>query len=245
MSGIQWQYIFNPELALESLPYVLKGMGYTLGIALTSMVNGTLLGFFLAMLQLAKWKPLRWLARLYISFMRGTPTLVILFLLYFGFPFIGIQFTAVTAAIIGFSMSSAAYSAEIIRSSLNSVNHGQWEAAYALGLKWSFIMRKVIVPQALRIAIPPMSNVLLDLIKGSSLAAMITVPEMFQNAKDRRWPRVRLYDDVHPGRAHLLGSLQRLRCFPDTHREEIIFVCGMKKEATSLFEVASFFSLMP
>ncbi|MFZ2848429.1 MAG: amino acid ABC transporter permease, partial [Trichococcus flocculiformis] len=183
MSGIQWQYIFNPELALDSLPYVLKGMGYTLGIALTSMLNGTLLGFVLAMLQLAKLKPLRWLARLYISFMRGTPTLVILFLLYFGFPFIGIQFTAVTAAIIGFSMSSAAYSAEIIRSSLNSVNHGQWEAAYALGLKWSFIMRKVIVPQAMRIAIPPMSNVLLDLIKGSSLAAMITVPEMFQNAK--------------------------------------------------------------
>ncbi|HBQ62161.1 MAG TPA: cysteine ABC transporter permease, partial [Trichococcus sp.] len=114
MSGIQWQYIFNPELALDSLPYVLKGMGYTLGIALTSMLNGTLLGFVLAMLQLAKLKPLRWLARLYISFMRGTPTLVILFLLYFGFPFIGIQFTAVTAAIIGFSMSSAAYSAEII-----------------------------------------------------------------------------------------------------------------------------------
>lgn len=183
MSGIQWQYIFNPELALDSLPYVLKGMGYTLGIALTSMLNGTLLGFVLAMLQLAKLKPLRWLARLYISFIRGTPTLVILFLLYFGFPFIGIQFTAVTAAIIGFSLSSAAYSAEIIRSSLNSVNHGQWEAAYALGLKWSFIMRKVIVPQAMRIAIPPMSNVLLDLIKGSSLAAMITVPEMFQNAK--------------------------------------------------------------
>jgi len=183
MAGIQWQYIFNPTLALDSIPFVLKGMGYTLGISLTSMIIGTILGFFLALMRMSPFKPLQWLARIYISFMRGTPTLVFLFLLYFGFPFIGIQFTAVTSAVIGFSLSSAAYSSEIIRSALSSVNHGQWEAAYALGLKWSFIMKKVIVPQALRIAIPPMSNVLLDLIKGSSLAAMITVPEMFQNAK--------------------------------------------------------------
>ena len=87
------------------------------------------------------------------------------------------------AAIIGFSLSSSAYIAEILRSALISVDKGQWEAAYALGLKWAVVMRKIIVPQAMRIAVPPLSNVLLDLIKGTALAAMITVPEIFQQAK--------------------------------------------------------------
>lgn len=183
MSDIQWQYIFDPALALDSLPYVLKGLGYTLGISVSSMIFGTLLGFLLAIMRMSSFNPLRIIAKIYISFMRGTPTLVFLFILYFGFPFIGIQFEAINAAVIGFSLSSSAYIAEIIRSALASIDKGQWEAAYALGLKWSFIMRKVIVPQAMRVAVPPLSNVLLDLIKGTSLAAMITVPEIFQQAK--------------------------------------------------------------
>lgn len=150
---------------------------------MVSMFFGTTIGFLLAIMRMSTSKIISMIARTYISFMRGTPTLVFLFILYFGFPFIGIQFKAVNAAIIGFSLSSAAYSAEIIRSSLHSIDHGQWKAANALGLKWSFIMKKVIIPQAMRLAIPPMSNVLLDLIKGTSLAAMITVPEIFQQAK--------------------------------------------------------------
>lgn len=183
MFGVQWQYVFDPALAVDSLPYVLKGLGYTIGISVSSMIIGTLLGFILAIMRLSSFKLFSVLARIYISFMRGTPTLVLLFILYFGFPFIGIQFEAVNAAIIGFSVSSSAYIAEILRSTLASIDKGQWEAAYALGLKWSFIMRKVIVPQAMRVAVPPLSNVLLDLIKGTALAAMITVPEIFQQAK--------------------------------------------------------------
>ena len=115
--------------------------------------------------------------------MRGTPMLVFLFLLYFGLPNIGIQFSAVTAALIGFSLHSSAYMAEIIRSSLNSIDKGQWEAATALGMSYWQSLLFVILPQATRIAIPPLSNVLLDLIKASSLAAMITVPDLFQRAK--------------------------------------------------------------
>lgn len=183
MSDIQWQYIFDPQLALESIPFLLKGLPYTLGIALVSTIFGIVIGFIVALMRISPVRPLEWLARFYISFMRGTPALVLLFLLYFGLPFIGVQFDAVTAAVIGFSINSAAYVAETIRSALSSVDHGQWEAAYALGLKKSFIMRKVIIPQAARIAIPPLSNIMLDIIKGTSLAAMITVPEMFQNAK--------------------------------------------------------------
>lgn len=126
---------------------------------------------------------LDWAARGYISFMRGTPTLVFLFLVYYGLPFVNVQFSALTASILAFSLNCAAYISEIIRAALSSVELGQWEAARALGLKRSLILRKVIVPQATRMAIPPLSNVLLDVIKGTSLTAMVTVNEMFQNAR--------------------------------------------------------------
>ncbi|MFJ7935879.1 amino acid ABC transporter permease [Sporosarcina sp. NPDC096371] len=183
MVAIDWGNIFDLQLAIESLPYILQGIGYTILISFAGMAIGLFIGFILALGRNSNWRIIRWPARLFISYMRGTPMLVFLFLLYFGLPNIGIQFSAITAAIIGFSLHSSAYMAEIIRSSLNSVDKGQWEAATALGMTAKQTMLSVILPQATRIAIPPLSNVLLDLIKASSLAAMITVPELFQRAK--------------------------------------------------------------
>ncbi|KYD11669.1 amino acid ABC transporter permease [Heyndrickxia sporothermodurans] len=183
MGTIQWEYIFNTKLAIESFPYVIKGIGYTLLISIVSMFFGLLLGFFLALGRMSKNYIFQLPARTYISFMRGVPIIVLLFILYFGFPMIGITFTAVTAAIIGFSLNSAAYMAEINRSAIASVDKGQWEASASLGLSYWQTMRKIILPQAVKIAIPPLSNVLLDLVKGTSLAAMITVPELLQKAK--------------------------------------------------------------
>ncbi|MEK5520786.1 amino acid ABC transporter permease [Heyndrickxia sp. FSL W8-0423] len=183
MGTIQWEYIFNTKLAIESFPYVIKGIGYTLLISIISMFFGLLLGFFLALGRMSKNYIFQLPARTYISFMRGVPIIVLLFILYFGFPMIGITFTAVTAAIIGFSLNSAAYMAEINRSAIASVDKGQWEASASLGLSYWQTMRKIILPQAVKIAIPPLSNVLLDLVKGTSLAAMITVPELLQKAK--------------------------------------------------------------
>ncbi|MCM3596018.1 amino acid ABC transporter permease [Metabacillus idriensis] len=183
MGDIQWEYVFNYELAVDSFPYVIQGIWNTLLISLVSMAIGLVLGFFLALGRTSGYSFLRWPARIYISFMRGVPILVILFILYFGFPIIGIEFTAITAALIGFSLNSAAYMAEINRSALASVDRGQWEASKSLGLSYWQTMRGIILPQAFRIALPPLSNVLLDLTKASSLAAMITVPELFQQAK--------------------------------------------------------------
>ncbi|GIN41628.1 amino acid ABC transporter permease [Heyndrickxia oleronia] len=183
MANIQWEYIFDIKLAIESFPYVMQGIGYTVLISLVSMLLGLILGFFIALGRMSN----KWLfhfpSRLYISFMRGVPILVFLFILYFGLPMIGIEFTAVTAAIIGFSLNSAAYMAEINRSAIASVDKGQWEAASSLGFTYWQTMRKIILPQAVKLALPPLSNVYLDLIKGTSLAAMITVPELFQKAK--------------------------------------------------------------
>jgi cystine transport system permease protein len=183
MNEIEWGLLFDPQLAIDSFPYVLSGIGYTLLIALVSMVAGLIIGFFLALARTSSYLILQWPARMYISFMRGVPILVILFLLYFGFPVIGIEFSAVQAALIGFTLNSAAYMAEILRSSLSSVDIGQWESAKALGLSYWQSMKRIILPQSVRIAIPPLSNVLMDLIKASSLAAMITVPEIFQKAR--------------------------------------------------------------
>lgn len=183
MNEIEWGLLFDPQLAIDSFPYVLSGIGYTLLIALVSMVVGLIIGFFLALARTSSLLILQWPARMYISFMRGVPILVILFLLYFGFPIIGIEFSAVQAALIGFSLNSAAYMAEILRSSLSSVDIGQWESSKALGLSYWQSMKRIILPQSVRIAIPPLSNVLMDLIKASSLAAMITVPEIFQKAR--------------------------------------------------------------
>ncbi len=183
MNEIKWGLLFDPQLAIDAFPYVLGGIWYTLLISLVSMMIGLVIGFFLALARTSRFAILQWPARLYISFMRGVPILVILFLLYFGFPVIGIEFSAVQAAMIGFSLNSAAYIAEIMRSSLSSVDIGQWESSKALGLSYWQSMKRIILPQSIRIAIPPLSNVLMDLIKASSLAAMITVPEMFQKAR--------------------------------------------------------------
>lgn len=95
----------------------------------------------------------------------------------------GIQLDAIVATIIAFTFMSSAYISEIIRSSLQAVDKGQWEAARSLGLRTSLIYRKIIIPQAVRIAVPPLSNVLLDMVKSTALTAMITVPEMFNKAK--------------------------------------------------------------
>lgn len=109
--------------------------------------------------------------------------MVLLFFIYFGLPFMGIELDAIAATIIAFTFMSSAYISEIIRSSLAAVDNGQWEAARSLGLRTPIIYRKVIIPQAIRIAVPPLSNVLLDMVKSTALTAMITVPEMFNKAK--------------------------------------------------------------
>ncbi|ANU19699.1 cysteine ABC transporter permease [Planococcus plakortidis] len=183
MSDIEWGLLFDPELAINSLPYVLEGIWLTLLISMGSMLGGLVIGFFLALARTSKLPLLHLPARLYISFMRGVPILVILFLLYFALPVIGVEFTALQAALIGFTINSAAYIAEVFRSALASVDKGQWESSTALGLTYWQTMRRIILPQSVRIAVPPLSNVYLDLIKASSLAAMITVPEIFQKAR--------------------------------------------------------------
>ncbi|WP_156291713.1 amino acid ABC transporter permease [Oceanobacillus salinisoli] len=182
-NGFDFGGLFDVELAIRSLPFVLEGLPMTIIISVAAMGIGLILGLFLALARSAKTRWLRWPARVYISFMRGTPILVFLFILYFGLPVVGVEMNALTAAILGFGFNSAAYIAEIDRSSLSAVDHGQWEASRSLGLSYGLTLRSIILPQAVRIAIPPLTNIFMDIVKATSLAAVITVPELFQKTQ--------------------------------------------------------------
>lgn len=183
VNGFNFGGLFDVELAIKSLPFVLGGLPMTLIISCAGMGIGLVLGLFLALARNSKVFLFRFIARMYISFMRGTPMLVFLFILYFGLPIVGIKLPALVAALLGFGLNSAAYIAEINRSALNSVDKRQWEAAIALNFTYWLTMRKIILPQAARIAVAPLTNVFIDIVKATSLAAVITVPELFQRAQ--------------------------------------------------------------
>lgn len=184
------------NLMKDSLWFVLSGLPYTLGISALSFLTGVTLGIFLAIMGRSQNMFFKRFVKGYISIMRGVPMIVVLFMLYFGMPYFNLQLPALLCAYIGFSLVSSAYISEIFRSSINAVDHGQWEAAQSLGLPKKPVIQKIILPQALRIAIPPLGNVVVDMIKSSSLAAMITVPDIFQNAKivgGREWDYMSMY----------------------------------------------------
>ncbi|KXT83912.1 Cystine transport system permease protein [Streptococcus sp. DD11] len=175
--------VIDFRLIVDQFWFVFSGIPYTLGVALTSFLTGLVLGFFISRARMSKSSLLSALARFYISVMRGVPMIVVLFVLYFGLPFYGVELPALLCSYLAFSLVSAAYISEIFRASMQAVDQGQWEAARALGLKNWTIVRKIILPQAIRIAIPPLGNVVLDMIKSTSLMAMITVQDIFQKAK--------------------------------------------------------------
>lgn len=172
------------QLMLDSLPTLLwAALIFTAPLTLLSFAFGLVVGLLTALARLFGPKPLVAVARFYVWIFRGTPLLVQLFLIFYGLPSAGILLDAFTAALIGFTLNVGAYSSEIIRAVIASVPRGQWEAAYSIGMTWSQAMRRTILPQAARTAVPPLSNTFISLVKDTSLAAAITVPEMFQAAQ--------------------------------------------------------------
>lgn len=171
------------DLVLQSLPLLGKGLIYTLLLSVIGMGAGLLIGFALALMRLSANPLLRWPAGAYISAIRGTPLLVQLFLIYYGLPQLGVELPPLLAAGIGFSLNIGAYSGEILRSAIAAVDKGQWEAAASLGLARGRTLTLVILPQAARTAIAPLSNSFISLVKDTSLAATIQVPELFRQAQ--------------------------------------------------------------
>lgn len=172
------------ELLREAAPVMLTGAGYTLLFAVAAMLGGLVLGFPTAVMRIAPWAPVRWPAALYVSVMRGTPLLVQLFVIYYGLPSVGIEFTPVTAGILALSLNAGAYLSESLRGAIRSIGVGQWRASFSLGLTYGQALRFIVLPQALRVAVPSMSNTLISLIKDTSLVSVITMTELMLATKE-------------------------------------------------------------
>jgi cystine transport system permease protein len=169
---------------IESLgPLLWAALKFTAPLTLLSFALGLMLGLAVALVRLFGPKPLVPVVRFYVWIIRGTPLLVQLFLIFYGLPSVGIVLDAFPAALIGFTLNIGAYTSEIIRAVIASVPRGQWEAAYSIGMTWRQAMQRTILPQAARVAVPPLSNTFISLVKDTSLAAAITVPELFQAAQ--------------------------------------------------------------
>ena len=166
------------------LPDLITGAGQTLEMAILAFVLAAILGLLIA---LAEGAGLRWLAltcRTYIEFIRGTPTLTQLFLIYFSLASLDIVIPGFQAAILALGLHYAAYMAEVYRSGIAAIEGGQSEAAAALGLRRTQIMRLVVLPQAIRIILPPMTNLAISLLKDTSVASLIAAPELMMHATD-------------------------------------------------------------
>ncbi|AXW86644.1 cysteine ABC transporter permease [Lonsdalea britannica] len=159
------------------------GLKFTVPLAIISFILGLAVGIIVALIRLYGPRPLKWIADFYVWVIRGTPLLVQLFLIFYGLPSAGITLDAFPAALIGFTLNVGAYSSEIVRGAILSVPQGQWNAAYSLGMKGTQAIRWVIFPQSVFVSLPPLSNTFISLIKDTSLAAVITVPEMFLAAQ--------------------------------------------------------------
>ncbi|MDH2898535.1 cystine ABC transporter permease [Rahnella variigena] len=171
------------QLVLDSAPFLLKGTLFTLQLSLGGMVFGLILGFILALMRLSHFWPLSWVSRFYVSVFRGTPLIAQLFMIYYGLPQFGIELDPIPAAMIGLSLNTAAYTSETLRAAISSIEKGQWEAAASIGMSPWQTLRRVILPQAARTALPPLGNSFIGLVKDTSLAATIQVPELFRQAQ--------------------------------------------------------------
>lgn len=172
------------QLLRDAAPIMLRGAGYTVLFALAAMVGGLLIGFPVAVMRMLPYRLLAWPANVYVSLMRGTPLLVQMFVIYYGLPSVGIEFSPVTAGILALSLNSGAFLSESLRGAIASISKGQWAASYSLGLGYWRTLYYVVLPQALRVAVPAMSNTLISLIKDTSLVSVITLTELMLSTKE-------------------------------------------------------------
>ncbi len=170
---------FDFDLIVQSFPLLLTGAGITIEITAISVGFGFLIGMFVGIAKLQQFKPVRWIASIYVDFIRGTPLLVQIFLIYFALPIaLGQRIDPFVAAVAACSINSGAYVAEIFRGGIQSIDKGQMEAGRSLGLSYAQTMRFIILPQAFKRIIPPLGNEFIAMLKDSSLVSVIGFEEL-------------------------------------------------------------------
>ena len=196
------------EILVDSFPKILiPGLSVTIPLTAISFTFAVVIAVAAAMAQFARVPVVTQLCRFYIWIFRGTPLLVQLFVVFYGLPKVGVRIEPFPAAVIVFSLNEGAYCAETVRAALEAVPAGQLEAGLCTGLSYLQTMRRIVLPQAMRTAFPPLSNSLIAMVKDTSLAANITVVEMFRAAEQinaRVYEPLALYIEV--GMIYLLFS---------------------------------------
>lgn len=173
------------DLILSSfLPLLGGAVTGTIPLALISFAVGLAIALGIALMRLSKVRIVSGIARGYVSIIRGTPLLVQLFVIFYGLPSIGVLVPPWPSAIIAFSLNVGGYAAEVIRAAILSVPRGQWEAAYTVRMSQAQTLTRVILPQAARVSVPPLSNTFISLVKDTSLASLILVTELFRKAQE-------------------------------------------------------------
>ncbi len=188
------------NILITSFPRILgQGLLVTIPLTVISFALALIIAVICAMVQIADVKGLKQIVRFYIWIIRGTPLLVQLYLVYFGLPDLGVALPAFPCAVAVFALNEGAYCAETVRAAIEAVPRGQMEAGYCVGMSYIQIMRRIVLPQAFRTAFPPLSNSLISMVKDTSLAANITVTEMFmttQRVAGRTYEHLALYAEV-------------------------------------------------
>ena len=171
------------DVLKQVIPVLLKGSLVTMELTIISVILGSLIGMVTALLKLSKNKTMKVVAGFYTWLFRGTPMLLQLFVFYYGLPFVGIEFSKFQVALIGLSLNSGAYMAEIIRGGILSVDKGQFEACKSLGFTYLDTMKRVVLPQTFKIIIPSVGNEFITMLKDTSLVSTITMVEVMRSAQ--------------------------------------------------------------
>jgi cystine transport system permease protein len=176
---MDWQLVWDSLGPIAT--YAVVG---TVPLALASFAIGLVLALTVALMRLSRVRAVSALARVYVSVIRGTPLLVQLFIVFYGLGSIGIKIDPWPSAILAFSLNVGGYAAEVIRAAILSVPKGQWEAAHMIGMSRRQSLQRIILPQAARVSVPPLSNTFISLVKDTSLASTILVTELFRRAQE-------------------------------------------------------------
>jgi len=173
---------FNWDVLLRSLPLLSTGLAVTAKLGAVSIAGGLLLGLFIALIRLYAFAALGLVARIYIDIFRSVPLLVLLIVVYYALPFVGIRMSPFASAAVTLTVVSGAYTAEIFRAGIEAVPKGQFEAAAALGLGFRHTMLDVVLPQAVRMVIPPLTGNSINVIKDTALASVVAMPDLLKQA---------------------------------------------------------------
>jgi His/Glu/Gln/Arg/opine family amino acid ABC transporter permease subunit len=175
--------LFNPEVALENIGPLLGGLLITVELTLVVIVLSLVFALFVALAGMSRITPLRWLMKSYVEVVRGTPLLLQLIYVYYVLPEIGIRLNAFTAGVLALTLNYSAYISEVYRGGIQSIARGQHDAAAALGMTSALAMRRIILPQAIRVVLPTLGNYFIGLFKDTALCSAVSIQELVFTAQ--------------------------------------------------------------